>query len=128
MMNTTMNTTTKYPIKYQIIYPSEMTGQYRLEIADAWYRGIIPELLCGWRFEFRRVSDGEIMYGSDQWITGTPEDFTSSFHPDTLFCAEYHRGWTPTGRVVFVGYGQEYYDTKFCVWDIKPVVISDVNR
>lgn len=112
--------------KYQIIFPSQTIGDNRLEIADAWYRGLIPGLLCGWCFEFRTAS-GDIRYGSDEWLSGTAEDFCASHHPDSLFLAERMRGWEPTGRVVFRGYGREYFDRKYRAWDVQDVCVSDID-
>jgi hypothetical protein len=84
----------------------------------------IPGVMRGFNIEYKN-KDGKIEYGSAVWIYGEPDmdniDIRISIELAGL------NGWTPTGRVVFRGYGFEEYDPdeRECyVVDVEPDILS----
>lgn len=113
-------------LSFEIITNSESHTGY--DIPDSKYVGVIPGLVCGWQFEFVN-KDGKIGYNSVAYYEGTPEEYCETwlrFGPDALFEGERWNGYEPTGRVVFRGYGSEYYDSEYREWFVRDVEIPEV--
>lgn len=88
--------------------------------------GCIPGFVRGFNVEFKHKDTEEIVYGSCIWDPGNIEDYFQQQIDDwgdigfVLFEAEKSKGYEPTGRAVFRGYGQEVYDPTerdFCIED-----------
>ena len=108
---------------FEIIKNSESNTGYDIE--DKEYKGQISGLCCGWQFEFRNA-DGKIGYNSVSYHKGTPEEYCQTwlrYGEDALFEMERWNGYEPTGRVIFRGYGREFYDFEERDWCIEPVEI-----
>ena len=114
-------------LSFEIIVNSDSYTGYTIE--DDKYIGVIPGLACGWQFEFIR-NDGKIGYNSVAYYEGTPEEYCQMwlrYGEDALFEIERRNGYEPTGRVIFRGYGVEYYDTEYREWFIKDVQIPNIG-
>ena len=101
---------------FEIIKSSESYAKYSVE--DKEWQGVIDGFVNGWSFEFVNEK-GEYNYNSVTYYSGTPEEYCDTwlqYGEDALFEMERWNGWTPTGRVVFRGYGQEYYDEDEHEW------------
>lgn len=108
---------------YTIIKNSESHTGYDIE--DKEYKGIINGLCCGWQFEFKNDAN-EFNYNSVTYYKGTPEEYCDSwlqFGEEALFETERWNGWKPTGRVIFRGYAEEYYDDEYRDWFVKSVEV-----
>ena len=109
--------------KFEIIVNSQGP---KYDIEDKTYYGQKPNLCCGWQFEFENEK-GEINYNSVTWYEGTPEEYCESwlqYDDDALFTGERWNGWQPTGRVVFRGYAERYYDSEERDWFVKEVEVK----
>lgn len=109
--------------KFEIIVNSQGP---KYDIEDKTYYGQKPNLCCGWQFEFENEK-GEINYNSVTWYEGTPEEYCESwlqYGDDALFTGEHWNGWQPTGRVVFRGYAESYYDSEERDWFVKEVEVK----
>ena len=112
---------------YEIIKNSESFSGFNVK--DDIYLGVIPGLCCGWMFEFKNA-EGKINYNSVSWYEGTPEEYCQTWlkhGEEALFYMERLCGWEPTGRVVFRGYGEEYWcnDPEIRDWCIREI---DMNK
>ena len=111
--------------KIEIIQNSQTVRPF--DIPDDEFLGVLPGMVCGWSFEMVNRSDeryeaGRVDYFSVHYFAGMPED-------EEEFYAEWARdlGWELTGRVVFRGYGFEYYDCEDRDWYVKDATAEDVN-
>jgi len=108
---------------YEIIKNSESYAGFN--IPDKEYKGQIDGLCCGWSFEFQN-DKGEYNYNSTTYYEGTPEEYCQTwlqYGEEALFEIERWNGWIPTGRVVFRGYGKEYYDSNDREYYIEDVEV-----
>jgi len=99
--------------KFEVLSVSESLLSYKNEVSNEEYFGVLPGLLHGWQFEFSK--NGETNYSSVTWYFGSPEEFAAH---EWAFEMERWNGWEPTGRVVFRGYGREYWwseEREMCV-------------
>lgn len=93
--------------------------------------GHVPGLVRGFNIEFQHKDTGEITYGSCVWESGNIEDYFQKQVDDwgylgfVLFEAEKSKGYEPTGRAVFRGYGQEKYDPNERDYYIENVNINE---
>ncbi len=95
--------------KFTIIKNSESNTGYKID--DKTFKGIIHGLCCGWQYEFL-TEDGKIVYGDVTWTEETPEQYAYRWFDNGLSWLEsgfkYERRFT--GRVIFRGYAEEYWD------------------
>lgn len=108
---------------YEVIKNSESSTGY--DIKDEEYKGVFDGLCCGWQFEFKN-DKGELEYNSVCWYEGTPEEYCDTwlrYGEEALFEIERYNGYVPTGRVIFRGYGKEYWDSEDRDWYIKKVAV-----
>ena len=114
-------------MQFKIIKLSESYAEYRDEVADSEWIGIIPGVMNGWSIEYVR-KDGEMGYGSVIFLPGTIEDEVGRYEGYSgswLFDIPRLNGAEPTGRVVFRGYYTEHYDLEerdYYYEDYEPVV------
>lgn len=96
---------------FEIIKNSESNTGY--EVADKRYIGVIPGVLCAWQFEV--VKNGKIGYFSNRYSHGTPEECyeEESYYGDMFDAFD----CVPTGRVVFGGYYEGYWDCLEGHWE-----------
>ena len=96
-------------MEFTIIKNSESHTGYQIE--DVEYHGMIPGLCCGWQYEYIDAA-GQYHYSSVAWEEQSPEDYANMWQG-------YRGSWLYdllpddyefTGRVVFRGYAEEYYD------------------
>jgi len=89
--------------KFEVISVSASELSFKNKIPNEEFFGVLPGLMHGWQFEFTR--NGEIGYNSVYYSYSSPEENAEieqwNFESERMF------GWTPTGRVVFRGYGAE---------------------
>ena len=104
---------------FEIIKNSESRSGW--EISDEVYRGPIQDLVGGFNFEVADDS-GNIEYMSAIYIHTTPEEYINNLFYDYFDTVKY-KGYNPTGRVIFRGYGEEYYDPEYREWFVKPVTV-----
>lgn len=109
-------------MKFEIIKNSE--GCKKWNIPDNEYKGQIPGLSCGWEFEVK-MSDGTLDSLSVIYEEATPEETVELNYLDRS--AEFH-GYSLTGRVVFRGYGRNYYDTDYRDWCVITLTDEEVDE
>ena len=109
---------------YTIIKNSESHTGY--DIADIEYKGMIDGLCCGWQLEYTN-DKGEYGYSSVSYTQLTPEEYAGKWTTDSgmewIHETPSWNGWKPTGRVVFRGYAEEYYDPDEREWFVKDVAV-----
>ena len=80
--------------------------EFEIVRTEKTYVGVVPGVLCAWQFEV--IKNGKVGFFSNRYFEGTPEECyeNESCYEDMFeaFNAE------PTGRVVFNGYWEGYYD------------------
>jgi len=108
-------------MKFEIIKNSE--GCQKWNIPDNEYIGQIAGLTCGWEFEVRK-QDGTLDTLSVIHEEGTPEDVWE-YNYYNEHCKDFNL--TPTGRVVFRGYGKAYWYADERDWCIRPVSDEDAK-
>ena len=106
--------------QFTIIKNSESNTGY--DIPDKEFKGYKSNLLCGWQYEFKNA-DGKFNYGSVIYSHTTPEDEAYRWGEENAFTVERWKGWEPTGRVVFRGYAEEFYDAEDRDWYVKQVEV-----
>lgn len=110
-------------MEYEIIKLSESYAEYRNEVRDSEWLGEIPGLLNGWSFEYKNAK-GEYSYGSVSYENMMPEEYANLWHTEDgrewIHDTPSWNGWEPTGRVVFRGYAEEYYDPDEREWFVEP--------
>ena len=107
-------------MKFEVIKNSESFTGYDIE--DKNYVGVIPGLCCGWQFEFEK--DGKIDYNSVVFFEGNAEEYCDTwlrYGEDALFEIERMNGWVPTGRVIFRGYAESFWDDEERDWYVEEV-------
>lgn len=98
-------------MQFKIIKLSESQAEYRNEIPDSEWIGIIPGVANGWQIEYSK--GGAFEYGSVTFQFGMIEADVARYEGycgSWLFEIPRMNGWEPTGRVVFRGYYTEHYD------------------
>ena len=93
-------------MKFEIIMNSESKTGY--DIADNEYMGQTCNL-NGWQFEMARAN-GDICYSEVKFTRLTPDAYIASNESDYLRWVMSLNDLSFTGRVVFRGYWEEYYD------------------
>ena len=108
---------------YEIIKNSESHTGYN--IPDVEFLGMKAGLGCGWQYEFEK--DGEYAYSSVCWEEETAEDYANRWHTENgtpwLFDVFVDKGYRFTGRVVFRGYAESYYDAEEREWFVREVEV-----
>ena len=117
-----MNKTTK-PNNYTLDYETALHFEY-INIADTntgWTDnagkdyGYVDGLVRGFNVEFKHKETGKVIYNSCIWEEGNIEDYFRrqidawGHLGFVLFEAERSKGYEPTGRAVFRGYGKVEY-------------------
>lgn len=103
-----------YNKNFEIIKNSESYANY--DEPDKEYKGVIPGKTAGFNFEVRHINDGHIDYMSCVFIDNeTPTDYIRNLFYDFFETISFS-GFEPTGRVIFRGYGETYYDHNFHDW------------
>ena len=110
---------------FTIIKNSESKTGYQIE--DKEFKGLIPGLCCGWQYEYSN-DKGEITYSSVSWEEESPEDYAyrwldngRSWLESSLGCGFGETDWRFTGRVIFRGYAESFYDPEERDWYVKEV-------
>lgn len=106
-------------IQFEIIPLSQSHADYRDEVPDKEWLGIIPGIVNGWSIEYVN-KDGKFEYGSVSYVYSTVEDYVKLYEAQGggswLFEIPRWKGYEPTGRVVFRGYGTEHWDDSERDW------------
>lgn len=106
--------------KFEIIKNSESNTGYQIE--DKEFKGIIPGVCCGWQYEYID-SEGHIAYSSVTYCDESAEDYAYRWTDDNgrswLLDGLNRNDYDFTGRVIFRGYGYEYYDAEERDWFIR---------
>ena len=96
---------------FEIIKNSESYTGYDIE--DKQFRGLIPGLCCGWQYEFID-GNGKYHYSSVSYEQESAEDYAyrwSGYRGSWLYDL-LPDDYKLTGRVIFRGYAEEYYDAE----------------
>ena len=89
---------------FEIIRNSESSTGYDVE--DKRYIGVVPCVLCGWQFEV--IKNGKVGYFSVMYNYGTPEQ---CYEDESRYGDMFEQfNCVPTGRVIFRGYYESYWD------------------
>lgn len=110
---------------FEIITNSQCHKPY--DVPDSIWKGMQPGLCNGWSFEFKNDA-GEYYYGSVSYTHGMPAEYAyqwieedgTSWLEDMIWTT----GFKLTGRVVFRGYAEDYYDPDEREWFVKPVEVA----
>ena len=100
-------------MKFEIIKNSESKTGYGIE--DREYMGQTCNL-NGWSFEMAKA-DGTVVYSEVKFTYMTPEAYVASIESDYLHTCMRWNNLTFTGRVIFRGYYEEYWDTFEGKWE-----------
>lgn len=103
-------------MNYTIIKNSESHTGY--DIPDCTFEGL-KNYANGWQFECEK--DGKIGYSSVAFGYGMPD--AKDFETTIDLCR--WNGWEPTGRVIFRGYYEEYYDCDERDWYYEEVTACE---
>lgn len=110
-------------MKFEIIKNSESHTGYQIE--DQEFKGLIPGLCCGWQYEFIDAT-GQYHYSSVSWEEESAEDYADRWQGYDgrswlydLLPSDYQM----TGRVIFRGYAESYYDSEVRDWCVKQVAV-----
>ena len=100
-------------MKFTILKNSESSTGY--DIPDEVFEGLRDGLLCGWSLEVIK-DDGQTGWADVRYVYGMPEDAAkdAQWYWDFL-------GLRPTGKAVFRGYYDEYYDPEERDWYVERV-------
>lgn len=109
-------------IQFEIIPLSKSHAEYRNRIPDKKWLGIIPGIVNGWQIEYVN-KDGKFEYGSVSYQAGMIEQDVALYEAQGggswLFEIPRWKGYEPTGRVVFRGYGVQLWDSWERDWYVE---------
>ena len=108
---------------YTVILPSE--AQLPYQVNDKAFHGVLPGLACGWQYEFLKY--GKTVYGDVIYDERDADSTADEYHfNDPEFCV--WEGMTPTGRVVFRGYGVLHYWAEERDWYVERATQEEIER
>ena len=107
-------------MNFTIIKNSESYTGY--EIADKEFKGIIAGLCCGWQFEYKDAN-GAYHYSSVSYEEVMPEEYAYRWegYRGSWLLDMLPEDYEFTGRVIFRGYAESYYDAEERDWFVKQV-------
>lgn len=109
---------------FEIILNSQSHTGY--DIPDVEFKGFFTGLVGGWQWEYVD-KDGNYEYSSVSYFYGTPEAYADKWNDvdgtPWIHSTPKYKGYEPTGRVVFRGYAEEYYDSDEHEWFVRTVEI-----
>lgn len=103
-------------MEFEVIKVSEANVDWEEE--DREYHGVLPGYVAGFNYEIEN-DEGELRYMDCYYMNEDPTDFINNLPYDYFEMRVLHNGFKPTGRVVFRGYGTEYYNEEFHDWCIE---------
>lgn len=98
---------------FEVIPLSQSYADYKDSEPDKEWLGLIDGIVNGWSVEYRN-KDGRYEYGSVHYLYGTIEEEIARFEAPSgswYFDTPRAKGYEPTGRVVFRGYGILMWDS-----------------
>ena len=112
--------------RFEIIKNSESHTGY--QIPDKEFKGMKDGLCCGWQYEIKDA-EGNYHYTSVSWEEVTPEEYANKWQTDdgrSWLLDMYPAGCDFTGRVIFRGYAESYYDSDERDWYVVEVDEKEV--